>query len=138
MSDDQPQQEPIVLDLPEGEPVPFQHLVSLLQDVARQASIPHVSDSPFAKALDERTRHPKQGDLIVEVTTFRDDPEGIGFFVQRRWDMNHPDREQQHPDNHLWEVQNLLTGKRQNWGNAEFRAVATRKLVAEVRASLTG
>ena len=123
-------------EMPENEPAPLAVLIQLVIGVARFAKRPLDLGSPLGRALYHRLSNPKEGDVIVEMTTFEFDPDSLGLFVARLLDDNRPDGRQQDPFYYLWRVQSLATGKRHNWSNAEFRVVVTKELFAEVQGAL--
>ena len=110
----------------EAIPVSPSDLAILCITLARFAAWPPDRDSPYGQRLYRRLRNPEPGDIVVETSSFRPyDPESVGVFVGRVWDMGHPDGEKQDPINYLWRVKSLITGEVQNWGNADFVAVPT-------------
>ena len=111
-------------------------LVSVLLDLAKYASIETISGSPFAVALYERTHRPQPGDIVIECSSFRFDPDRIGVFIERLWDMSHPLKEKQPEECYLWRVESLVSGEAVNWGNSEWLAVPTKELRNEVSAAL--
>ncbi len=88
------------------------------------------------KALQARMRTPAPGDVVIETSCFTSirgiDLDSVGKFIDRPWDMDHPDGPNQDPCHYLWRVESLLDGRVHTWGNADFVALPIKSLRDEI------
>jgi hypothetical protein len=80
---------------------------ALLVEVAREAVVANRELTP-----------PREGDLVVEMTNRRYDPEGIGWL-----ENIYPYA----PNLYNYEVRSLMTGETHHWDNSDFRRVPSDK-----------